>query len=187
MPTCSRQRLVQFGLGRDESDTVSAKDKLRRNRVGLTQFRTLESTEILTTTAERLSTAILRIYTTATSSVGKEGTDSPIHEAIVDAIAIPIATDGDSTRDIDSGSEAKMASILSIKVKVLEYPTFRQMVDRLKGSSRRAFETRFGSILDLLEVEAQPEALTALVQFYDPPLRTFLFQDFQMASTLDEY
>ncbi|RDX91396.1 hypothetical protein CR513_26640, partial [Mucuna pruriens] len=38
-----------------------------------------------------------------------------------------------------------------------------------------------------MEVEIQHEALTTLVQFYDPPLRTFLFQDFQMAPTLDEY
>ncbi|RDY06707.1 hypothetical protein CR513_09258, partial [Mucuna pruriens] len=62
-----------------------------------------------------------------------------------------------------------------------------QLADQLKDSLRRTFETRFGSVLDLMEVEIQLEALTALVQFYDPPLRSFQFQDFQMAPTLDEY
>ncbi|RDY06203.1 hypothetical protein CR513_09846, partial [Mucuna pruriens] len=39
MPTRSRQRLIQFDLNRDESDTVSAKRIVGCNRVGLTQFR----------------------------------------------------------------------------------------------------------------------------------------------------
>ncbi|RDX77341.1 hypothetical protein CR513_42559, partial [Mucuna pruriens] len=45
MPTRSRQRLVRFGLDRDESDTVSTKDRLKPNRVGLTRFR-MDATEL---------------------------------------------------------------------------------------------------------------------------------------------
>ncbi|RDX67517.1 hypothetical protein CR513_53598, partial [Mucuna pruriens] len=40
MPTRSRQRLSRFGLGRDESNTVSVEQKLGHNRDGLTRFRT---------------------------------------------------------------------------------------------------------------------------------------------------
>ncbi|RDX67000.1 hypothetical protein CR513_54182, partial [Mucuna pruriens] len=88
---------------------------------------------------------------------------------------------------MDSGSSIRKVDTLSIKVKVMEYQTLKQLADQLKGNLRRTFENRFGSILDLMEVEIQLEALIALAQFYDPPLRSFLFQDFQMAPTLDEY
>ncbi|RDX81741.1 hypothetical protein CR513_37542, partial [Mucuna pruriens] len=36
-------------------------------------------------------------------------------------------------------------------------------------------------------MEVQSEALSALVQFYDPSMRNFLFQDFQLSPTLEEY
>ncbi|RDX63521.1 hypothetical protein CR513_58046, partial [Mucuna pruriens] len=38
-----------------------------------------------------------------------------------------------------------------------------------------------------LEPEVQPAALSALTQYYDPPLRCFTFQGFQLAPTLEEY
>jgi len=37
-----------------------------------------------------------------------------------------------------------------------------------------------------LEIEIQVSAITALSQYYDPPLRCFTFQDFQLASTIEE-
>ncbi|RDY03268.1 hypothetical protein CR513_13169, partial [Mucuna pruriens] len=37
------------------------------------------------------------------------------------------------------------------------------------------------------KIETQPEALKALVQYYDAPARCFTFRDFQMAPTLEEY
>ncbi|RDY04060.1 hypothetical protein CR513_12267, partial [Mucuna pruriens] len=67
-----------------------------------------------------------------------------------------------------------------------EYQIQSSACKSIKASMKSA-KARSGSILDLLKVEVQLEALTALVQFYGPPLRTFLFQDFQMAPTLDEY
>jgi hypothetical protein len=38
-----------------------------------------------------------------------------------------------------------------------------------------------------LNIPVQIEAVTALAQFYDPPLRCFTFQDFQLAPTLEEF
>ncbi|RDX72742.1 hypothetical protein CR513_47730, partial [Mucuna pruriens] len=52
---------------------------------------------------------------------------------------------------------------------------------------RHTFEGNFGKILDLVEIEVQPEAISTLAQFYDPPMRSFLFMNFQIAPTLEEY
>ncbi|RDX99518.1 hypothetical protein CR513_17422, partial [Mucuna pruriens] len=68
MLTWSRQRLSRFGLGRLERNGV----RLTRFRIGRDGTYAPIQPEILTTTVERLSTTILRIYMTATSSVGRE-------------------------------------------------------------------------------------------------------------------
>ncbi|RDX90848.1 hypothetical protein CR513_27244, partial [Mucuna pruriens] len=57
----------------------------------------------------------------------------------------------------------------------------------LKGFRCLNFDNRYEKILDLMEVEVQPRALSALAQFCDPHLRTFMFHDFQLAPTLEEY
>ncbi|RDY10964.1 hypothetical protein CR513_04427, partial [Mucuna pruriens] len=57
----------------------------------------------------------------------------------------------------------------------------------LKGQWRRTFEKMHGNLLQILEIATQPEALEALVQYYDAPARCFTFRDFQMAPTLEEY
>ena len=59
--------------------------------------------------------------------------------------------------------------------------------NKLNSLSRLSFVNKFGNILDLLSVDVQTEALTALAQFYDPPTRSFLFKDFQLALTLEEF
>ncbi|RDX66180.1 hypothetical protein CR513_55074, partial [Mucuna pruriens] len=38
-----------------------------------------------------------------------------------------------------------------------------------------------------LRGKVQPNALTVLAQYYDPPLRCFTFRDFQLTPTLEEY
>jgi len=38
-----------------------------------------------------------------------------------------------------------------------------------------------------LEVEVQISTITALAQYYDPPLRCFTFQDFQLVPTIEEF
>ncbi|RDY10766.1 hypothetical protein CR513_04656, partial [Mucuna pruriens] len=44
-----------------------------------------------------------------------------------------------------------------------------------------------GNLLQILEIETQPEALEALDQYYDSSARCFTFRDFQMAPTLEKY
>lgn len=45
----------------------------------------------------------------------------------------------------------------------------------------------FGKILDLLNVPVQKEAMTTSAQFFDPTLKCFQFQDFQLAPILEDF
>ncbi|RDX67364.1 hypothetical protein CR513_53778, partial [Mucuna pruriens] len=54
-------------------------------------------------------------------------------------------------------------------------------------SLRQTFGGKYGNLLGLLEIKVQPEALSALTQYYDPPLRCFTFRNFQLAPILEEY
>jgi len=63
----------------------------------------------------------------------------------------------------------------------------RVLGQKLIPIQRRAFRKRYGNLLGLLEVEVQIPVVTALAQYYDPPLRCFTFQDFQLVPTLEEF
>jgi hypothetical protein len=76
---------------------------------------------------------------------------------------------------------------LPLKVKLPDLETLRDLTTELTSISKSAFIFKYGNILDLLFTDVQVEALTALAQFYDPPMRCFLFQDFQLAPTLEEF
>lgn len=45
----------------------------------------------------------------------------------------------------------------------------------------------YGNLLGVLNTEVKITIVHSLVQFYDPPLRCFTFQDYQLAPTLKEY
>src|ERR1044072_1609914 len=66
-----------------------------------------------------------------------------------------------------------------------------QILLRLRGKVKHAqlnnFHTRYGWILELLDVDVDHNALKALVKFFDPCLRCFTFQDFQMVPTIEEF
>lgn len=59
--------------------------------------------------------------------------------------------------------------------------------DQLHPIHRGNFDHNYGKILNILDVLVQLEAITSLAQFYDPPLRCFTFQDFQIARTLEKF
>jgi len=67
-----------------------------------------------------------------------------------------------------------------IHVRVIENKLtgLRDLEQKLGPIQRRTFRKRYGNLLGLLEVEVQIPAVTALTQYYDPPLRCFTFQDF---------
>ncbi|RDX57696.1 hypothetical protein CR513_63040, partial [Mucuna pruriens] len=70
---------------------------------------------------------------------------------------------------------------------MLDIQSLRRWGSHLKGQWQRTFEGRYENLLSLLSIEVQPIALSALTQFYDPPLRCFTFKDFQLALTVEEY
>ncbi|XP_050914687.1 uncharacterized protein LOC127129576 [Lathyrus oleraceus] len=49
------------------------------------------------------------------------------------------------------------------------------------------FKTSYGNLLGVLNIEVNTTAVHTLVQFYDPPLRCFTFQDYPLAPTLEDY
>ena len=57
----------------------------------------------------------------------------------------------------------------------------------MKTISRNTFKRKYGNLLGLLKVEAQVATITTLDQYYDPPLKCFTFQDFQLVPTIEEF
>lgn len=74
-----------------------------------------------------------------------------------------------------------------IKAKVPCVKGFIAFRDGLTNIRRDAFTLKYGKIIHLLSVPVQKDAITALAQFYDPPVRSFLFRDFQLSPTLEEF
>jgi hypothetical protein len=82
-------------------------------------------------------------------------------------------------------SEKRLTPVLKIKVPQVE--SLKILSDGMTSIGKRKFQADYGQILNLLCVKIDPMALTTLAQFYDPPLRCFTFQDFQLAPTLEEF
>ncbi|XP_050872825.1 uncharacterized protein LOC127075393 [Lathyrus oleraceus] len=87
-----------------------------------------------------------------------------------------------------------MATVPELKRKTCSYSFHREPLtplvelgslvtdDRLKS-----FVGRYGDLLTVLKTVVDPVPLQTLLQFYDPELRCFTFQDYQLAPTLEEY
>ncbi|XP_058726221.1 uncharacterized protein LOC131597547 [Vicia villosa] len=58
---------------------------------------------------------------------------------------------------------------------------------RLKRDVLRDFNHDYGNLLSILNTSFDPMALITLFQFYDPQLRCFTFQDYQLVPTLEEF
>ena len=76
-----------------------------------------------------------------------------------------------------------------MRVKVFEndLADLRELRQKLRVVQRTIFKNIYGNLLGLLEVQVQIPAITALVQYYDHPLRCFTFCDFQLVPTFEEY
>jgi archaellum component FlaC len=76
---------------------------------------------------------------------------------------------------------------LQIKAQLPDMRSLKAFGAKLTSLARSNFIYKYGKILDLMNIPVQLEVVTALAQFYDPPLRCFTFQDFQLAPTLEEF
>lgn len=49
------------------------------------------------------------------------------------------------------------------------------------------FKKVYGNLLSILNTEENTTVVHTLMQLYDPPMRCFTFQDYELALTLEEY
>jgi hypothetical protein len=87
-----------------------------------------------------------------------------------------------------------MAAIPELKRKTCTYSFYREPLTSLEelgnlviDRNQKVFNDQYGSILALLKMVVDSVPLQTLLQFYDPELRCFTFQDYQLAPTLEEY
>lgn len=83
--------------------------------------------------------------------------------------------------------ESGKRKTLQFKIREPKTNNLRNYAMRLNKGRNNSLDYKFGKILDLLSVHVQREALTTLGQIFDPTLRCFQFQDFQLAPTLEEF
>src|SRR4030066_1118997 len=82
---------------------------------------------------------------------------------------------------------SKETNALPWKIKLPNMDSMKTLSRNLTPSLKRSFVGKYGDILDLLFVNVQPGDISVLARFYDPPTRSFLFKDFQLAPTLEEF
>ena len=65
-----------------------------------------------------------------------------------------------------------------VKVKSLGITSLKELGQLMGQLQRQAFCKAYGKITDLAMVEVSTEAIASLAQYYDQPLRCFIFGDF---------
>ena len=84
-------------------------------------------------------------------------------------------------------SEEDLKAKLSIKARENNLVGIRALGQRLRAVQRNSFRKKYENLLGLLDIEVQTSLITAFAQYYDPPVRAFTFQDFQLVPTLEEF
>ncbi|XP_058752821.1 uncharacterized protein LOC131626013 [Vicia villosa] len=73
------------------------------------------------------------------------------------------------------------------KIPAIDVSGLIGLSSRLKGEVLRNFNHDYGNLLSILNTSFDLMALITLFQFYDPQLRCFTFQDYQLVPTLEEF
>jgi len=76
---------------------------------------------------------------------------------------------------------------LPIKARENNLVGIRALGQRLRAVQRNSFRKKYGNLLGLLDIEVQIFLITAFAQYYDPPVKAFTFQDFQLVPTIEEF
>ena len=84
-------------------------------------------------------------------------------------------------------SEEDLKVKLPIKATENNLVGVRALGQKLKALQRNSFRKKYGNLLGLLNIEVQTSLITAFAQYYDPPVRAFTFQDFQLVPTIEEF
>ena len=74
-----------------------------------------------------------------------------------------------------------------VKIKSLEVASLQELGQLMDQLQLQAFRKTYGKIWDLAMIEVSIEAIASLTQYYDQPLRCFMFGDFQLVLTMEEF
>lgn len=77
--------------------------------------------------------------------------------------------------------------IFSFKYKEPQINSLKALSSKVTPLKRNTFQDANGNILELLTEKVDMGAITTLAQYYDIPLHSFTFSDFQLAPTLKEF
>ncbi|XP_050889226.1 uncharacterized protein LOC127094432 [Lathyrus oleraceus] len=83
--------------------------------------------------------------------------------------------------------ESRKRNIYSFKFKDPDLKSLHDLVSQMHPVYRINFGKNYGNLLSILNQQVDYTALITLAQFYDLRLRCFTFQDFQLATTLEEF
>ncbi|GKV34377.1 hypothetical protein SLEP1_g42754 [Rubroshorea leprosula] len=91
--------------------------------------------------------------------------------------------------DVTSHPTAKRAkeSIFSVNTSKPDLKLLKEAYDLLSSREKHDFEVRFGCIGDLLSVMPNWNLLRAMLKFYVPEYQAFVFPQFELVLTIDEY
>lgn len=83
-----------------------------------------------------------------------------------------------------TGSERRNTYIFKFRTPNIE--SLKALSTELTMINRDELRRDYGKLSELLDKKINIKAFVTLDQLYDPPLRCFTFQDFQLAPTLEE-
>jgi len=84
-------------------------------------------------------------------------------------------------------SEEDLKAKLPIKTKENNLVRVRALGQKLRAVQRSSFRKKYGYLLGLLNIQVQTSLITTFAQYYDPLVRAFTFQDFQLVPTIEEF
>ena len=90
---------------------------------------------------------------------------------------------------VQSHSSNASGSTKSIKVTVLinDLQRLCLICKKMTKVAREKFDSRYGSILNLLSISVEGPMLSALTQFWNPNLRCFELPSLDLVPTIEEY
>jgi len=88
---------------------------------------------------------------------------------------------------LETKSEEDLKTKLPIKARENNLVGIRALGQKLRTVQKNSFKKKYGNLLGLLDIEVQTSLITAFAQYYDPLVRAFTFQDFQLVPTIEEF
>jgi len=85
------------------------------------------------------------------------------------------------------GTNQTRKRFYQVKIKGLDVTRLKELGRLMGPLQMQAFRKAYGKILDLTIAEIFTEAVVSLTQYYDQPLRCFMFGDFQLVSIVEEF